>query len=79
MAAAENADISRRTLAGYIFGPGNVAGDKMEMTTPVLTGGGRMQFPLSGAAAKDASLAPPPLPGSNVAVSTDPGCAMIVI
>jgi hypothetical protein len=36
-----------RALAGYIFG-GNAAGEKMAMTTPVLTDGGRtrMQFVL---------------------------------
>lgn len=38
---------SFNSLASYIFGKANVGGAKMEMTTPVFTNSGRMQFVLS--------------------------------
>ena len=38
---------SFNSLAGYIFGKANEGGAKMEMTTPVFTNSGRMQFVLS--------------------------------
>lgn len=56
-----------RELAGFLFG-GNAEGQKMSMTTPVITSDtGAMQFVLPLASADDA---PAPLPTSSVQVKT---------
>ena len=50
-------------LAGYIFG-GNAGGQRMEMTTPVITTAGQpgaaMRFPMERKLGTDATLLPTP-------------------
>jgi hypothetical protein len=59
------------TLAGYLFG-GNESKESMAMTTPVFTGGGKMQFVMPSSV-RDASAAPRPNEGSGVDVRQEPG------
>lgn len=58
-------------LAGYLFG-GNESKESMAMTTPVFTGGGKMQFVMPSSV-RDASAAPRPNEGSGVDVRQEPG------
>lgn len=58
-----------RALAGYLFG-GNQQRRALSMTTPVLSGAGRMQFVLLVDAPTDA---PEPLPHSGITVRQEPG------
>jgi hypothetical protein len=60
------------TLAGYLFG-GNEEKKSMAMTTPVFTGGGKMQFVLPREMVKDPGLAPRPTQGSAVEVRQESG------